>query len=147
MADAANTAGLKAKEADALVKKGMDLPEVGKQIGIQVKTSEPFTFFSYVQKENGNTAFASAAFLLPTGKTSGLIEDINPKTGNLSGYYIIKVLGKSGIDEGKYLAEKDQVMKALVQMREKQAFQEWVNSLMKRSNITRNEKLIQSYYG
>jgi peptidyl-prolyl cis-trans isomerase D len=146
-ADAANIAGIKAKEADAMLKKGLDITEVAKQLGIQVISPEPFTYVSYIQKEKGSAAVAAAAFQLPPGKSSGLIEDKDPKTGGLRGYYIIKVLGKSGIDEGKYLAEKEQVVKSLVQMRQKEAFQEWINSLMKRAKIQRNEKLIQSYYG
>jgi peptidyl-prolyl cis-trans isomerase D len=147
LADAANIASIKAKEADAMVKKGLDIAEVAKQLGIQVISPEPFSYVSYIQKDKGSAAVAAAAFQLPPGKTSGLIEDKDPKTGALSGYYIIKVIGKSGIDEGKYLAEKDQVTKSLVQMRQKEAFQEWINSLMKRAKIVRNEKEIQKYYG
>jgi peptidyl-prolyl cis-trans isomerase D len=147
LADAANVAGIKAKEADAMVKKGLDISEVGKQLGIQVQSPEPFTFYNYVQKEKGSAAVALAAFQLTPGKTSGLLVDKDQKTGGISGYYIIKVLGKSGIDEGKYLTEKEQVLKSLMQVRQREAFQEWVNSLMKRAKITRNDKLIQSYYG
>jgi peptidyl-prolyl cis-trans isomerase D len=147
LADAANIANLKAKEAQALAQKGTDLAEVAKQVGVQVKSPEPFTFFSHVQQENASREFAATAFLLPPGKTSGLIEDRDQNTGSLRGYYILKMLERSGIDEGKYLAEKDKVTKALIQIRQKQAFQEWITTLTKRANIKRNEKLIQSYYG
>ncbi|MFB3895876.1 MAG: SurA N-terminal domain-containing protein [bacterium] len=146
LADGATVAGIKAKEADAMIKKGLDIVEVGKQLGVKVISPEPFSFYSYIKQQKGSPAIAAAAFRLPTGQTSGLIEDKDPRTGGISGYYIIKVLGKSGIDEGKYLAEKDQVLKSLIQVRQRAAYQEWINNLMKRAKIIRNEKEMQKYY-
>ncbi|MCX7919237.1 MAG: SurA N-terminal domain-containing protein [bacterium] len=145
--NAAQAAGLKAKEASELVQQGLDLSAVAKQLGVSLKVSQPFTFFDYIKNENACREFAATAFLLPPGKTSGLIEDVEPNTGSIRGYYILKVLDKSGIDEAQYLAEKDQVTKALLQMRQKQAYQDWINTIRKRAKIQRNEKLLQSYYG
>jgi hypothetical protein len=105
------------------------LEAAGKTLGLEVKKLEPFSRAESVPGIGRGNAFITAAFQLQPGQLSEVV--VVPQRGA----YLIRALGHTQVDEGRYESEREQVAGQLLRQRQEEALQNWFAQLFKSAKI------------
>ncbi|MFQ5628956.1 MAG: peptidylprolyl isomerase, partial [bacterium] len=127
-------AGELARKAKNELDNGTTLEAIAANDSLTIQRPDPFTRIGSVQGLGRDPVFAGTAFALTTGQVSDPVE-------GLKGYYIIRLLEKSTIEEQDYLAKKDNIRAELKARKEQVAFTQWYSQVKEKADIKDYRKL------
>ncbi|RMF61461.1 MAG: hypothetical protein D6748_01545 [Calditrichaeota bacterium] len=93
-----------------------------------VDSTDEFSMNVFVPKIGKAPQVVAAAFSLPIGEISDLLEADR-------GFYYIRVLKRTEFDEEQYAQKRKEIRTRLLQQKQRNAFSEWYNRLKEKSNI------------
>jgi peptidyl-prolyl cis-trans isomerase D len=132
---AAAAARAKAAEVAAAVKAGTPLAAAAKTAGREVRTTELIARNSVIADIGVSPAVDDAAFALPVGATSGVIQ-------TETGAAIVKVVEKPDVKDTELAAARDSLRRDLVQTRRSRFFTAYMNKAKSSLTIDRYPDVI-----
>ena len=105
-----------------------DFESAAARDSIEVRESGLFNYESSIPQVGRNVQFAGTAFGLSVG-------DISKPVETDRGYYILKVLEKTAIDESAYESEKDALKKELMNKKINMRYMAWMEALKSDAKI------------
>lgn len=107
---------------------GQTFEAAASEDSLEIKETGMFTLPSYISGVGRDPKFAGAAFRLRAGDVSG------PVDGRL-GYYLIKIIDRTTVDENAFAAEKENLKRTLLQRKQQTRYVAWYSQLKERANI------------
>ncbi len=114
-------------------KAGGSLESAALSGGLKVQQTDQFAFNTYINSIGREPRFAGAAFGLPIGAISAPIEGSR-------GYYVLKVLERTPMNDSDFEAQKESIRAQLMQRKEQAIFGQWYTALKEKADITDNRK-------
>jgi parvulin-like peptidyl-prolyl isomerase len=105
-----------------------DFEKVAAQDSLEIKETTYFTRNDFIPGVGREPSFVGAAFSLEPNQIS------NPVEGT-RGYFLIKLLDKTKIDEADFEQQKMMIYNQLLFQKKQRAFMEWYNELKKKADI------------
>ncbi len=101
--------------------------------GLKVQQSDQLGFNSYLASIGREPRFAGVAFGLPVGTISSPIEGSR-------GYYVLKVLERTPMNESDFEGQKESLRSQLTQRKQQGVFTQWYTALKEKANIKDHRK-------
>ncbi len=95
---------------------------------LKADSTGEFTMKVFVPKIGKAPAVVAAAFTLPIGEVSGLLEADR-------GFYYIRVKKRSEFDEDAYTQQREQIRNQLLQQKQRTVFTQWYEHLKEKADI------------
>lgn len=121
-------AGELARKAKNELNTGTSFEAIAASDSLTIQNPDPFIRNGSVQGIGRDPVFIGTSFSLTTGETSDPVE-------GLRGFYIIRLLEKTAIDENDYIAQKDNIRAELKARKEQVAFTQWYSQLKEKADI------------
>ncbi|MBN1542120.1 peptidylprolyl isomerase [candidate division KSB1 bacterium] len=118
----------KAQAAYDRLQQGAAFDQIAEQDGLSVKNLDSFLMNPSVRGLGNEPEFVGTAFSLEVGQVS-------PPVKGSRGYYLIQLLNKTGIDEEKFQAQKENLKLQVLKNRQSRAFSLWYEKLKEQSDI------------
>ncbi|MFO7892775.1 MAG: peptidylprolyl isomerase [Longimicrobiales bacterium] len=117
------------------IQAGATLEEAAEQTGLTVRSAGPFTRLQFVPGVgSGNTAIG-AAFGLPVGEISGLLETSDA-------FYVIRVTDRTEADREAWLEQLPQQRQQVTQTLQNQRLNQFLEALREEANIVDNRDAV-----
>jgi len=116
----------KIKTLSARDPKAADFNKLAKEFGLKSKDTELFKYGSYVEGIGASDNFWMSAQALKENETSDVIS-------LPTGFYIVRLKNKVGIDEEKFLKEKETFKQKMLALRQQEAFAQFLKDLKRKS--------------
>ncbi len=116
------------------IKAGASFERAAASDSLQIKDTGPFSLQGYVPEIGKDAAFNGAAFRLSSGEISGPVKGTR-------GYYILKQVEISDINEDSFNAVKEERRQALLQQKMQQVYFSWYSELHEKAKIKDNRDL------
>jgi parvulin-like peptidyl-prolyl isomerase len=101
---------------------------IARQLGAEPDTTGEFARESFVPGVGRRDAFVAAAFRLPAGQVSGVIESDR-------GFYVLEVLERIPLDEAALVEQRDQIRAQLIQEKRQETILGWMEQLLRDAEI------------
>ena len=121
-------AGQRCAEERQKMKAPEDFERVAREDSLEIKETNYFTRNDYIPGVGREPNFVGAAFGLEANEISQPVEATR-------GYYLIKLLDKTKIDEADFQRQKSQIYTQLLNQKKQRAFMEWYSELKKKAKI------------
>jgi len=121
-------AGQRCAEVRKRMKTPDDFERVAAEDSLEVKETGYFTRNDYIPGVGREPNFIGTAFGLKPNEISQPVEATR-------GYYLIKLLDKTKIDEKAFALQKSQIYTQLLNQKKMQAFTQWYNELKQKADI------------
>ncbi len=115
----------------AIQERKNDFDQAAKELGLELKETEPFTRSDYISGLGQAAELIQAAFILPEGNISQVVA--TPK-----GYAVFQVTKRIPADLNRLTAEKEDYQKALLARLRQEHYQEWFTTLKQRAGLKLN---------
>ena len=128
-ADAERKEIAKKRLTDAIAASGGgSLEAIAKALSATVDTTGEITRDGFVMGVGRKNGFVAAAFALPPGKLSNVVESDR-------GYYVLQVTQKIPVDEALFAQQKDEIRRQLLQEKRQLLVTAWIETLVAQANI------------
>lgn len=126
----AKTKELAKKKAEEVITKikGSSFEKTARKLSLEIKKSNPFTRKDYIPDIGQASQFSSSAFNLE-------INAVSEAVPIPQGYAILRLDNIEAIDEEKFLQEKEEFKKTLLEKKKEILFQSWFEKLKKEANL------------
>lgn len=114
---------------------GATLEEAAEQTGLAVRSAGPFTRLQFVPGVGSGNAAIGAAFGLPVGEVSGLIETPDA-------FYVIRVTDRTEADREAWLEQLPQQRQQVTQTLQNQRLNQFLEALREEANIVDNRDAV-----
>jgi parvulin-like peptidyl-prolyl isomerase len=120
--------GARAAMEQAVAQGDGSIGSVARALGAEPDTTGEFARESFVPGVGRRDAFVAAAFRLPVGQVSGIIESDR-------GFYVLEVLEKTPADEAAFVEQRDQIRGQLILEKRQEAILGWMEQLLRDAEI------------
>ena len=117
-----------AKLEEAVAKGGGTLPGIASAMGATVDSTTAFSRTMFVPNVGRKNAFVAAAFSLPPGQLSPVIDTDR-------GSYVLQVVEKIPADESQLAAQEPQLMQSILMEKRRNVVTSWVEDLLANAEI------------
>jgi peptidyl-prolyl cis-trans isomerase D len=115
----------KLKGLASLQPKSLDLDKIAKECGLKSASAKPFKFKSYIEGVGASDDFWLAAQGLKENELSEIFE-------MPSGFYIVKLKSRTGVDEKKFESEKKDFAQNLLMQKKGEYFSQFLEELKRK---------------
>ena len=104
------------------------LDAIAKQLGVEPQETIAFSRESFVPSIGRRNAFVAAAFRLPAGQKSGMIQTDR-------GHYVLEVITREEADEAAFTEQRDQIRQQLLTEKRQLLITAWLEKLIAAADV------------
>jgi len=123
-----NRAGELCQQVWEKINSGITFEETAQEDSLQIQEAGFFNLFSSAHGVGRDAHFSGTSFRLDVGEVSRPVEGER-------GYYLIKVIDRTGFSEEKFETEKEREKQTLLQQKRQRVYLAWFNDLKDRAEI------------